>query len=217
MVRDPRDALYSSWQWRLHNERYPPSIPFVEYLNSPFYGGPISIVDMLWLHLRSWLTLCGEPSRQLYVLRFEDWKRDPVGALGAVTRWMGLDSEPSVLVRAAAASDVSNVQRIEREVARTIPGARRFHRLGQPEEWREVWQADWNEALGRHWQPVYRALGYAPPSKFGSAVPAFDLNEVLAWRDLTEPTQVQHWHHRLSTDVMLKSDATAPCGPSWSG
>jgi len=201
MVRDPRDALYSMWQWQ----------------QSPFYGGPISIIDMLWLHLRSWLSLRGDESRQVYVLRFEDWKRDPVGELGAVTRWMGLDCDQSVLGRAAAASDVSNLHRIERELARDIPNARRFHRLGQPEEWRGAWKADWSEALGRHWQPVYRALGYTPPSKTGSAVPAFDLNQVLAWRDLTEPSLVQLWHHRLSTDMMLESDDTVPSGWSAAG
>jgi len=217
MVRDPRDALYSMWQWQQHNEQYPPSIPFVEYLASPFYGGPISIIDMLWLHLRSWLSLRGDESRQVYVLRFEDWKRDPVGELGAVTRWMGLDCDQSVLRRAAVASDVSNLHRIEREVAREIPNARRFHRLGQPEEWRVAWKADWSEALGRHWQPVYRALGYAPPSRTGSTVPAFDLNQVLAWRDLTEPSLVQLWHHRLSTDMMLESDDPVPSGWSATG
>lgn len=210
MVRDPRDALYSIWQWQQHNEQYPPSIPFVEYLASPFFGGPISIVDMLWLHLRSWLSLRGDESRQVYLLRFEDWKRDPVGELAAVTRWMGLDCEQSMLDRAVAASDVRNLHQIEREVARTTPGARRFHRLGQPEEWRVSWQADWTEALGRHWQTVYRALGYAPPSRFGSAATAFDLNEVLAWRDLTEPTLAQQWRHRLSTDTSSQSDNAVP-------
>ena len=202
MVRDPRDALYSIWKWQQHNEQYPPTIPFVEYLASPFYGGPISIIDMLWLHLRCWLSMRGDASRQIYVLRFEDWKRDPIGELGSVTRWMGLNCDQDMLIRAASASDVSNLHRIERELANTIPNARRFHRLGQPEEWRVTWQADWNEALGQHWLPIYRALGYSLPSRIGSAVPAFDLNQVLAWRDLTEPKLLQQWRNRLSAAMM---------------
>lgn len=214
MVRDPRDALHSIWQWQLHNEQHPPSNSFVEYLVSPFFGGPISIVDMLWVYFRSWISLWGEGSRQVYVLRFEDWKRDPVGELGAVTRWMGLDRDQDVLARAVAASDVSNLQRIEQELARTTAGARRFHRLGRPEEWRDAWQEDWFDGLGRHWLPVYQALGYTPPSRFGSVTPAFDLNEVLAWRDLTVPTLVEQWRHKLSSDMIFPSESTLPSGPS---
>ena len=55
IVRDPRDCLYSEWQRQRQNLHLPTAITFEKFVDQPFFDGPISIADMLWLHLHSWL------------------------------------------------------------------------------------------------------------------------------------------------------------------
>lgn len=193
MVRDPRDALYSEWRRHQRNEGLSESLTFSEFLKQPFYAGPLSIVDMLWLHLRCWIAWQKAFQNRVYLLRFEDWKRAPLRNLRTVSQWLGLARSDDAMTHAAFASDVGHLLSIEKAVEQEGPNARQFNRRGEIDEWRQSWLPAWDEALGSHWQPIFQALGYQPPQSYGSSVPAFYLAEVLRWRGLTDDAQMQAW------------------------
>lgn len=197
MVRDPRDALFSEWRRQRHNGGLPAATEFVEFLQTPFDGGPISNVDMLWLHLRAWMAVMEQAEDQVYLLRFEDWKLDPVDSLRRVCEWAGVQAEPEALLRAAHASDVQHLLAIEKSLHCADPNARQFNRAGIAEEWRSTWDATWFCAMGAHWQPVLAKLGYAPLSASSTSVPTFCLEDVLAWRGLGPSAQFDQWHALL--------------------
>lgn len=200
MVRDPRDALHSEWQRHLQNNGLEARTGFVDFLRQPFNGGPISNIDLLWLHCCSWISILQSNSNDVYLLRFEDWKRHPVMSLGRVCQWMGLSVSPVELALAAEASDVSHLQRIESGLLTINPQGKQFNRAGMAEEWRSVWQRQWDVVWGSHWQPIMDALGYAPLLENNPVVqPSFCLDEVLDWRGLKDPDQLVYWKGVLAT------------------
>jgi hypothetical protein len=198
VVRDPRDALYSEWQRHRRNLALADSVAFVDFLKQPFFGGPISHVDMLWLHLRTWLKYQYSQPARVYLLRFEDWKRDPESSLDQVCRWMGLHASAAALEQAASASDVSHLQAVESTLLTGDPQAKQYNRAGLASEWHTKWSTEWLAALGQHWQPVLNGLGYAPLEQESAVTPGFDLDEVLAWRDLHAGEALEFWRRQLA-------------------
>jgi hypothetical protein len=199
MVRDPRDALHSEWRRHLQNNGLAANTGFVEFLRQPFNGGPISNIDMLWLHCCSWIAVLQSNSNAVYLLRFEDWKRRPVRSLGDVCQWIGLPTSPAELASAAQASEVSHLQRIESDLLAANPLSRQFNRAGLVEEWRSVWQSQWNAAWGSHWQPILDALGYPAIESEVAVQPSFCLDQVLEWRGLKDPDLLVYWKEVLTT------------------
>jgi len=200
IVRDPRDALYSEWRRHRRNLQLSASVDFPSFLRQPFFGGPICVVDALWLHLRSWLIYRNALPAKFLLLRFEDWKREPVGELGRVCAWLGIQIENGDLERAVAASDVRKLLSIEDALVAAKPDAPRYNRRGRAEEWRTAWQPEWMLEMGRHWDPVIAALGYEPLPAGRNVEPAFDIVRVLAWRGLSDPVRVNVWRELLQSD-----------------
>lgn len=200
IVRDPRDALYSEWQRQMRNHQIAKETPFEVFLKMPFSGGPVSHIDMLWLHLRSWLAWQRLNPTGFKRLRFEDWKSDPEQQLGEVCQWMGLSRDPSALSRAAAASEVDHLQKVEERLLLHDPSARQFNRRGQTYEWRSAWQIEWFKAFGAHWSELLDALDYEPNPVAGHWPVCFDPDEVLAWRGLDSEAERRLWAHRLFSD-----------------
>jgi hypothetical protein len=197
MVRDPRDALYSEWRRHQRNEGLSPAIDLPEFLRSPFLGGPVSVVDMLWLHLRAWQAVAQACPEQVLVLRFEDWKKRPVESLATVVRWIGVDACTEALQQACAASDVSRLQAIEQALALDDAQSRQFNRRGAVLEWEGTWPRSWYSAMGPEWLPLLHFLGYAPLQETGAPAPVCNLVEFLAWRGADGPQQRGAWTSAL--------------------
>lgn len=198
MVRDPRDALHSEWHRQRRNEGLPPGVDFPDFLRQPFLGGPVSVADMLWLHLAAWQAVAlAEPERVL-LLRFEDWKRKPIDALDRVARWIGVPTDAAALRRACAASDVSHLQAIEQSLMLENPQTRQFNRRGSILEWEGTWRRDWYAAMGPEWSGLLDALGYAPLDALGQGGSPCDLQAMLAWRGLTDPQALDVWLRALA-------------------
>lgn len=195
VTRDPRDALHSEWQ--RHRRILGVTDPFEVFARKPFFGGPISVVDMLWLHLHAWQGERQRAPERHGLLRFEDWKRAPLDVLGETVRWLGIDATDADVARAAEASEVGHLLDIEQALAAADPTTRRLNRRGRPDEWREVWQPAWSEVMGAHWQPLLAGLGYAPLDATGPSVPCFDAVTVLRWRGIDDADRLRHWLDRL--------------------
>lgn len=198
IVRDPRDALFSEWQRHRRNLQLDPAVTFTDFLQQPFFGGPVSIEAMLRLHMASWLACVEATGRQHLVLRFEDWKAEPVAALQGIAQWLRLDAPTPAIVTAAAAADVSHLQAIESQLVREEPTSRQFNRRGQANEWREVWQAGWDVALPASWRPIFVGYGYAPPNQPGAAEPDLDWRAFSGWRDLCNGYRAEIWRARIA-------------------
>lgn len=194
MFRDPRDALYSEWQRQRRNGDIPGSTTFPEFVRMPFLGGPVSMGDMLWLHLRAWQSVAQSCPDQVLLLRFEDWKRQPVASLAAVGRWLGVKASEDALQKACAASDVSHLQAIEQSLKLDNPHARQFNRRGSVLEWEGTWPREWYAAMGPEWNALLASLDYAPLQVMGKGDDAVcDLPAMLAWRGLNDPQAVSFW------------------------
>lgn len=205
IVRDPRDALYSEWQRQVRNRQVEAGTPFEVFLKRPFFGGPISHIDLLWLHLRSWLAWCQLNPTRFKRLRFEDWKSEPQTQLAEACHWMGLEPDPLELARAVAASEVNRLQKVEEQLLREDPGARQFNRRGLRYEWRSAWQTDWFKAFGPHWTALFDALDYDPNPLAGQWPLCFDADDVLAWRGLDSEAERRRWAEHLFSEPLPRS------------
>ena len=208
MVRDPRDALYSEWQRHRTNLGLPGLVQFPEFIASPFFGGPVSMADALWLHLKGWLSYRMAMPARVLVVRFEDWKREPVAALRRICKFMRLDRDDATLERASAASDVRRLQAIESGIAASTSNVRRFNRRGEPYEWRSAWHESWFQHLGRRWMSVLDALDY-PRHDAHVAADSMDLTTALQWAGLLDPERIRIWQRLLDAPLRLTVPATA--------
>ena len=208
VVRDPRDCLYSEWRRQRQNLGLPKSMTFEDFLEYPFFGGPTSMVDMLWLHFHSWLAYRRMRPEEVYVLRFEDWRRDDAGQLRDIARWFGLSPTNEELERATEASAVKHLQAVEEQLLAVDPGARQFNRRGAPEEWRTTWKGAWLPLLGKQWNNVFAELGYvrAPHGQSVSSRAPLDLGKILDWRGVVDPEVRASWSNLLACEHIC-SDA----------
>jgi hypothetical protein len=155
---------------------------------------------MLWLYLRSWIVFHAALPHRVLVLRFEDWKAKPEVELRKVVAWIGIEASDDALRTAIDASDVRHLQQLENALVAENPAAPRYNRRGEPYEWRAVWHPAWFAGLGSHWQPVLKALDYAPLDVPGEARVAIDMAKVLDWRGLDDPVRNRIWQDLISSD-----------------
>ncbi len=200
MVRDPRDALYSEWRRHQHNEGLDSAVDFPKFLQHSFGGGPVCIGDMLWLHLHAWQAVAQACPEQVFLLRFEDWKKQPVQSLTAVLRWIGCEAHTEDIQRACAASDVSHLQAIELTLTLDDLQARQFNRRGSILEWEGTWPSDWHNVMGPEWSPILDFLGYArlQAQTTGHQAQVCDLDRFLDWRGITDSLEHTKWSHKLA-------------------
>ncbi len=205
MVRDPRDALHSEWRRHLRNGLIPGDMPFPEFMRMPFFGGPVSMVDMLWLHLRAWQSVAQACPQEVLLLRFEDWKRQPLPSLAAVAQWMGMETDEESLRRACLGSDVSHLQAIEQSLMLDDPRTPQYNRRGSILEWEGTWTREWHAALGPEWGDLLGALGYEPLRVVGRGGGRCDLAAMLAWRGLEDTAAASVWERTFSTIHIARS------------
>ncbi|MEV6603074.1 sulfotransferase domain-containing protein [Kutzneria sp. NPDC051319] len=135
LVRDPRDAIYASYQWRAgFAEEQWDRVPgtFVEWLRGLGDFSPSPVDD--WVaYYRAWQLRSTGP-----VLRFEDLKTRPVPVVVDALRPLGVDVTIDDVGRAVEASSFERMRRHEDRVADDRP---RVIRSGRVEGWRE-WMTD---------------------------------------------------------------------------
>ncbi len=132
LVRDPRDAVRSSYEFRRRFGRDRETRSFEEFLQHGPEGAPAAAG---WARLHEeWL---GRAASDAIVVRFEDLKGDmPVTFSDLVRRAMSVELDCETVARACARSSFSSMRAHEDAVA---GDDRRVMRRGQIGEWREWW------------------------------------------------------------------------------
>ncbi|MFD4668214.1 sulfotransferase domain-containing protein [Lentzea sp. NPDC058450] len=145
LVRDPRDALHSSYRFF---QGFAPTllsyldigeVSFLEFLDGKGEVGepPITVDGWVGFH-RAWLEAAHFAPRSA-VVRFEDLKTRPAEAVTELMRALGLDTERAAVERAVERSSFTRMRAREEQVAGE--DAPMIMRRGQVDEWRE-WFGD---------------------------------------------------------------------------
>ena len=160
VVRDPRDALYSAWRRERARGALADDVDFLAFLALPFRHWPLSWPAYLALHTAAWCRQIAADGG--WLLRFEDFKADPLALARRLVAALELDVDESALLRAVGASEHREVAQAEqRLLARgTVPS--RLLAGGKVEEWRERFDAAMHAALPDWLWRVYTPLGYRP-------------------------------------------------------
>lgn len=136
LVRDPRDALYSWYQYHRGFARLPwEQVPgtFEEFLAKPFFIG-VPPVAAWTAFYREWADR-GRTCAAFTTLRFEDLKRTPVTTMREALEPVGLSYSDDRLERATERSSFTAMRRREDSVAATDESAR-VMRSGAVDGWR---------------------------------------------------------------------------------
>lgn len=147
LVRDPRDAVYSSYQWfRGFSPVWMPDKPkaqgdFEDFLDGIGINGepPIPHWEAFY---RTWLDALDGFDASL-VITFEDLKADPVGTTSRLLETFGLPVDTDAVSRAAERSSFASMRAHEDRVAGGAGdgAAPRINRRGKVGEWQE-WYGD---------------------------------------------------------------------------
>jgi hypothetical protein len=165
LVRDPRDALYAAYQWRVSFAEEPWDLvpdTLAEWLRGPgdYTRTP---VDDWPAFYRSW----SERARQCehsHVLRFEDLKTRPVEVVSDALRALGLTVPDAEIQRAVDASSFSRMREHEDRVATMQPqgkGQGRIVRAGKTDGWKDWMTPELADCFsGAELHEVARRYGY---------------------------------------------------------
>jgi Sulfotransferase domain len=129
LVRDPRDiavSQYFQWKYRMR--------PVKKMLNDyPAHGADISIFDFMMDQdaglpkiiefLEVWQRELPRVERSM-VLRYEDMRADPEGALGRVLAFLGTPGTEQQIRDAAAYASYDNMKQLEQQQVYRLSGAR---------------------------------------------------------------------------------------------
>ncbi len=127
MVRDPRDALYSSFR------RGSPTLTFEEFLHLPHPNTLLSRSAHWALFVAAWLSL-----PNIHLVRFEDYKRDAEGTLRAILSALALTYTDSDIERAVQCSSFESARAAELALRDKLPFERQVaNRSGKVGEGRD--------------------------------------------------------------------------------
>jgi len=132
LVRDPRDTLFSYYNWRLGFSEEGETRTFERYLTEPNLSGVRPVDDWQLFH-ELW------NRSALHVIRFEDLKSDPFNAVETFLYAFDITYAGDDLRRALRRSSFDAMRRHEDAYADT---PHRIMRHGVPGEWHDWYQGD---------------------------------------------------------------------------
>ncbi|HEY0167693.1 MAG TPA: sulfotransferase domain-containing protein [Jatrophihabitans sp.] len=140
IVRDPRDALYSWYRWRVAFGEEPwdrVDADWAEWLAAPDYAGRRPVEDWTYFYA-TWLDWAAVHPRWACT-RFEDIKANPVLTFKAALRALGIPVDEARLAEAVEASSFEAMRSHEDQAAGQEPHSEqsRMMRRGKVNEWLE--------------------------------------------------------------------------------
>jgi len=158
VVRDPRDSLYSAWRRERALGNLGSEIDFCAFTDAPFRNAPTTWSAYFALHLAAWharIRISGG-----LVLRFEDFKHNPLLEAQRVLRFLSINASAATLKRALDASTHAAIARAESELLAngTVPSA--LLAGGIADEWRTHFTPDMLAAIPDWAWARFERFGY---------------------------------------------------------
>lgn len=158
LVRDGRDVMLSYYEYLRRSEetRHPGSPHSLDDPRDAYFA---DLPHGRWHeHVLGWLDgLATWPRDRYLVLRYEDLRADPHGALAAMAGLAGLSTDRERIARAVAWNTKASLAEVERR-----SGAGELNFLGvTSERWQDVLSADELAAYERLAGPALERAGYA--------------------------------------------------------
>ena len=120
-------------------------------------------------------------NNQHLVVRYEDYRFDPVAALRRAVDFLGVVANDEALRRATAASSFERLHRLESEALARGDIAQRFNRAGVAHEHRRAFDTSMHAEFDTRYDVIFDWLGYdANPVGFTSAKQKIDIEPLLA-------------------------------------
>src|SRR6185437_16700092 len=153
LVRDPRDSIYSSYKWfcGFSGSFWPGAkgtdgqATFAEFLDRRRSGDGETPVTGWARFNECWLDAASSFGR-FAVVRYEELKSNPVGAITGLLTTLGVDAPLDVVTRAAERSSFDAMRTREEEAAKaegeSKSSSARIMRRGKVGEWREWYGSD---------------------------------------------------------------------------
>lgn len=169
LTRDPRDVCVSQYFYSLKNRWIHPKMPLSDFAQR-FLDGRIKGGYGSWgENVGSWLG-AAKSRETLLVIRYEDMLEDPVGMLGRIAKFLGIDSSRSDLDESVERSRLDVMKKLEIRQSdswkptRGTDSSIRFVREGNAGGWQNVLSSEAAGAIGRRWRNIMVNLGYEPGS-----------------------------------------------------
>jgi hypothetical protein len=114
IVRDPRDVALSYYDFQRKYQQIEDSRPLERYVDDFVRGRLISADWGTWAeNVASWISTRGQ-RKEFLLLRYEDMIKDTASELARVARFLGIDPEPSRLLRAVELSSADRMRALEK-------------------------------------------------------------------------------------------------------
>jgi len=164
IVRDPRDVAVSYFHFHRKFNRIPQDYSIEDYIPR-FIAGEFDPYGSWGQNVGSWIAT-RQNTDGFLLLRYEDMKRDPVGGLGKVAEFFGLNAAPEQLARAVELSSADSMRKLEtaqsdlwvvtKSGRKDIP----FVRAAKPGGWKESLSPAAVAAIESTWGSFMKYLNY---------------------------------------------------------
>jgi hypothetical protein len=171
VVRDPRDVAISFYHHNVKARNIPDDYPMTNFVTR-FIAGEFDQKFGSWRdNVLSWVSLRGE-NPNFMMLRYEEMKRDTVGALLHVVSFLEhcsfrkIDSSPEALQRAVEFSSPERMRILEKEEAaswvltKSTRSDKPFVRTAKAGGWKSQLAPESVEAIESAWGDLMQSLGY---------------------------------------------------------
>ncbi|MGB0909670.1 MAG: sulfotransferase domain-containing protein [Nitrospirales bacterium] len=219
MVRDPRDALLSDYRHYVYQAESQgvKKKTFDEFIcmssNQAFTVNLLNGIDEYCVYYKYWLS---QPN--VKVIRFEDYKVDPLSTLQAIIDYLGLSYELTELEAAVENSSFEKAKTIEQSVfvdRKEKPGTYLHHRAGKVGEYldaaddeKEIIQyietqtSDLLISLGYSVKDVPKVAKYKHTSRPITTIDELCLQNVLSTTTLIDPFWFQQHEEAIHPTVL---------------
>ncbi|HEX3896011.1 MAG TPA: sulfotransferase domain-containing protein [Rudaea sp.] len=157
-TRDPRDALHSAWHRARALGLVAADIGFASFAASRYFHYPLSWAEYQLLFLRIWRDALAE--RPHLIVRYEDYRQDPLATLRAALEFLDVAIDPTALQHAVDRSSFERLHQLEscESIAGNSPA--RVNRAGIANEHRATFTPAMHGGLGTRYTSVYSWLRY---------------------------------------------------------
>ncbi len=157
LVRDGRDVMVSFYHY--HISRKGKTMSFPEFFDAYIEG---KFGQRWFTNVESWLLVGRERLKEnLFVLRFEDLKKDTLQELAKTAHFLGLPTTDEQLSWAVQAAALSNMRKVERQRKGPLQDNNEsFYRGGRTGEWQDYLDSRMEEIYIKDARKALSVAGY---------------------------------------------------------